>query len=610
MLVRQRPPIPVAPGRRRGRDHARAAAVVALAALVAFGPVADPAFGDDLLVGRLPVATERPGASDGTPPEDAARPAVVRYEAPITGAVRRGFDGPRTAYGAGHRGADLEAPAGTVVVAAGAGAVTHAGEVAGTVWVSVAHADGVVTTYGPLTELTVRRGMPVERGRALGRLAAGGHGLDGADRGLHWGARRHGVYIDPMSLLDAAVPRPSLVGAGGWRATAPVVEPYAPWQGGRWRGWTVAPSPKATAGGYVVPPTPNHLVLVAGLGTASGSSILDPEHLGYDLGDVTRFSYAGRHDGAGETDDPERDQLPYGPEDTWEGVDVAARRLAEQLRAHAARHPGRAVDLVGHSMGGVVIVHYLVHHHDPYDRGVPTIGNVVTIASPLRGADLAGAAQDLRAHSWIGPLGEYGRRRIADGDGPLAEPFGSVSLTAPAIDDLAPHSRTITELEAAWHRALRDGPAGPLAMGTRVLMIGGSRDLVVGAHRTAMPEIPSDRLSLGGGWEEFFERPDPQLAWSDDDLDPFDRRRVERRMLPGGHSSVRETEAVRETVHRFLAGEEVVDSRGRLSHMLGEEFALTYRTVTLGLRLHDLIGAPLRRLLRQPPGPVARPRGN
>jgi murein DD-endopeptidase MepM/ murein hydrolase activator NlpD len=595
----------------RHRPPAARAAVPALLlawllGLVGPGVVAPrAAVADDLLVGRRHLEVDGGSPSASAP----ARPPTgrARYERPVDGPVLRPFDAPRTSFGPGHRGVDLDVPVGTAVASAAAGIVRHVGSVAGILWVAVDHGDGIVTTYGPLTGPTVGPGDRVARGETIGRLASGGHGDEGRDRGLHWGARLHGVYVDPLGLLDEGMPRPSLVGGGGWRGTDLVVEAYEPWAGGTHRGWLVTPSPDATAPGFALAPTPNHLVVVAGLGTSSRSSVIDPRHLGYAPDQVTRFSYAGRHDGPGDPDDPRRDQLPYGPEDTWEGVDAAARRLREQLLAYAAREPGRAVDLLGHSMGGVVIVHYLVHHHDAYDRRLPPISNVVTVASPLQGSDLAGSAQDIREHGWLGPFTEHGRRWVAGGDGPLAADARSVSLMAPAIDDLAPSSRTIAELAAAWDRALRLGPSGPLAMNTRVMTIGGSRDRVVGAHRTPVPD-PSGPSGVAVDLREVLAL-DPSLAWTADGLDPFDRRRVEHRVLPGGHTDVLRTEAVREVVHRFLRGDEVPESPGRLATRVAEEVGAAHRVATLYLRAQDAIVAPLRRLLRLPPGPVARPRG-
>src|SRR4051812_14596394 len=78
-------------------------------------------------------------------PADAA-PAVV-WIRPVSGAVVRPFDPPQTRFGAGHLGADLAATPGTAVRAAGAGVVSFAGRVAGSLHVVVAHAGNLRTSY-------------------------------------------------------------------------------------------------------------------------------------------------------------------------------------------------------------------------------------------------------------------------------------------------------------------------------------------------------------------------------------------------------------------------------------------------------------------------------
>jgi murein DD-endopeptidase MepM/ murein hydrolase activator NlpD len=120
--------------------------------------------------------------------------------------VIRAFDPPETAFGAGHRGIDIAAPLGTKVRGAADGVVAFAGRVAGGLFVSVDHPDGVRTTYSWLGSLEVARGDPVDRGHVLGTSGRGHAGLDPPH--LHFGARVGDVYIDPMLLLE----RGSLVG--------------------------------------------------------------------------------------------------------------------------------------------------------------------------------------------------------------------------------------------------------------------------------------------------------------------------------------------------------------------------------------------------------------
>jgi murein DD-endopeptidase MepM/ murein hydrolase activator NlpD len=472
---------------------------------------------------------------------------AVGYQLPVEGRVLRGFAPPRTAFGPGHRGVDLELAVGELVRSAAAGRVAFAGPVAGTRWVSIAHPDGHLTSYGPLAGLRVSVGQQVARGQVLAVLAAGGHGAAGRDRGLHWGARdARNVYLDPLTLLGSDLRRPSLVGAAGWEGSDHVIRPYERWDGGRAGGLLVAGSPTADRPGFAVPPNPNHLVLVAGLGSSSDSTVLDAGHLGYPTGSVTQLSYTGRLDGAGASDSPRRDQLPYGPTDTWEGPGPAAAHLAAQLRVQAAREPGRAVDLVGHSMGGLVLLEYLLSHHDPYDPTLPPIGHIVTLGSPLRGSDLATAADALAGELMVGTLVE----NLRDYAGAAGE---RLSLHTPAVGQLAVGSAELRDLARRWDEALAAGTAGPLATGTRVLNVGGARDLVVSPRRTRQPADLAVVPGAGGTAEL-----DGELV-------------VDHRVVPGGHSSMLTTEAVHELTWRFLAGEDLVASPGHLARIVGGE---------------------------------------
>lgn len=516
-----------------------------------------------------------------------ARDVGVRYELPGSAEVVRDFDRPVSSFGAGHRGIDLAVPPGEPVTVAGDGTVRHVGPVAGVPWVSVLHADGIVTSYGPVADIVVRPGQPVRRGQLLGVVAAGGHGDDDADRGLHLGARRGVVYIDPRSLLAAGTPRPSLVGGGDWRGDGHVVTPYEPWEGDRFWGLGTTPSPHAERPGFAVPPSPNHLVLLNGLASSSGQTPIDPEHLGYDPRSVTLFSYAGRTDGFGEATDIRRDQRPYGPSDTWEGVEAAAERLRDQLRALRAREPGRGVDLVGHSMGGVVILHYLAHLHDAYDPTLPSIGRVVTVAAPNRGSDAAAAARYLREHPVLAPAIEGVRGVITYPDGSTARDH--LPLDAPAVDQLRTGSSFIAEHGRAWIDAVDGGTSGPLAMGTRILTIGGSRDVVVAPSNARHPTIA------------LHDHPTRDYQGLDLQGPPVASSTV----LPGGHGSVLDTEAVREITWRFLAGDEPPEARGGVSAIAADQLGPMLHVGSAMAYLYGGFVSAARRLLRDPArGPI------
>lgn len=112
------------------------------------------------------------------------------------------FRAPAHAYGPGHRGVDLAGTAGQAVLAARGGTVVFAGPVAGRPVVSVAHDDGLRTTYEPVLP-AVRAGTVVAAGAVLGALQPGHAGC--AVPCLHWGLRRDRTdYLDPLVLLRPA----------------------------------------------------------------------------------------------------------------------------------------------------------------------------------------------------------------------------------------------------------------------------------------------------------------------------------------------------------------------------------------------------------------------
>ena len=146
----------------------------------------------------------------GTAVAEPGTPVVsALWGLPLAGppSVTRPFDAPPHPYAAGHRGVDLGSAPGSPVLAAGDGVVSFAGMVAGRPVVSVDHAGGLRTTYEPV-DPSVGAGTAVARGSPIGVLATGHAGCPAAAC-LHWGLRRGGTYLDPMSLL--AVPRVRLL---------------------------------------------------------------------------------------------------------------------------------------------------------------------------------------------------------------------------------------------------------------------------------------------------------------------------------------------------------------------------------------------------------------
>ena len=131
---------------------------------------------------------------------------------PVPARVVVPFQQPGCLWCPGNRGVDYGTPAGSLVRAAGAGTVSFAGPVAGAVWVTVAHEGGMLTSYGPLRALAVRRGAVVVAGDPLGASVGS----------LHFGVRVDGRYVDPEPLLGEPVHLvPRLVPLSGRIARAP-----------------------------------------------------------------------------------------------------------------------------------------------------------------------------------------------------------------------------------------------------------------------------------------------------------------------------------------------------------------------------------------------------
>ncbi|MFJ3403964.1 M23 family metallopeptidase [Promicromonospora sp. NPDC090134] len=202
---------------------------VAFVALAATAPAAAVRSGPDVAlragVDVLPVSDGggQP-VSDGDARSRWTDGPEIGYVPPIPGVdppsgVEHLFDPPEEEWGAGHRGADLTAPAGSRVLSPGPGVVTFAGQVAWRGVVMVTHPDGLSTSLEPVAA-SVPVGTAVVAGSAIGVVEGGadeGRADDSAGGTtpnhcaprscVHWGVRRGERYIDPLSLLH----RPPIV---------------------------------------------------------------------------------------------------------------------------------------------------------------------------------------------------------------------------------------------------------------------------------------------------------------------------------------------------------------------------------------------------------------
>ena len=112
--------------------------------------------------------------------------------------VEQQFERPINPWAPGHRGVDLVAEQGTVILSPQAGTVSFAGKVAGKDVVSVRHRGGVTSTFEPaVTELSV--GDTISRRQPVGIVEGSSDHCE--DRCLHWGLKRGTAdYLDHSNM--------------------------------------------------------------------------------------------------------------------------------------------------------------------------------------------------------------------------------------------------------------------------------------------------------------------------------------------------------------------------------------------------------------------------
>jgi hypothetical protein len=266
------------------------------------------------------------------------------------------------------------------------------------------------------------------------------------------------------SLLDvAAATRDAMLASPFGKAVSDLVE-----MGARFLEWTRrecsgdAPLADGTGGS-------GHLLMaVAGIGSSSRRADqrtfdLDTFNLGYRRDEVHWYSYAP-------------DGGAYDAEDTYGDLREKARLLGEQLEDLHRREPGREVDLVAHSQGGVVVDVFLTKYYDASDPAYPPLGTVVTLASPHQGAPLATAAAEIR--------NTRAGRAVLDATDDLrpGPPAGGASTR-----QLAETSPLMRHL---WDHGLPDH--------VEMTSIGGTDDVVVPANRIHVPGSTEVVVSVAG----------------------------------------------------------------------------------------------------------------
>jgi murein DD-endopeptidase MepM/ murein hydrolase activator NlpD len=129
----------------------------------------------------------------------AARALAAPWPWPASGPVIRGFEAPASPYATGHRGIDIAIAFGSDVRSPAAGVVKFAGRIGGSTFVSIDHGAGLESTYSWVSEALVGKGDALASGARIA-LSGTGH-PDGGVPHLHFGVKRDGIYIDPMSVL-------------------------------------------------------------------------------------------------------------------------------------------------------------------------------------------------------------------------------------------------------------------------------------------------------------------------------------------------------------------------------------------------------------------------
>lgn len=459
----------------------------------------------------------------GVAPVDA-----VTHRPPVRGEVVDPFRPPSSPYGPGNRGIDYAVPPGTEVATTAEGIVTFAGQVGGGLHVTVRHADGLRTTYSYLDSISVHEGDEIATGTVVGTSGSR----------LHLGVRTEdGTYLDPSSLFALRVTR--LV-PGGDDGSFIVAGPGGP---GLWdvlwglvadglatggRPVTLLPdivgaapavfhyteqlalagasrdTLAALAGALADPgpctatdaPTPalterRIMVLVAGFGSSSnpaGIDEVDAGGLGYDPGDVLRFSYrGGRVPSPGPEPVDALGKIPsttYAPADSLGDLPTSGDQLAALLAEVAAAEPGVPIDVVAHSQGGVVARLGITEAGERGDLPAE-VATLVTLSSPHLGADLATAGSGIAAT----PRGAS----LLDLAGRLGAPLAS---DAPAITQLSEPS-AVAQSTAAGAVVGGEGRGG-VPGSVRFVSVAGRGDPVVAQPRTRAPGAVSTTVSVSG----------------------------------------------------------------------------------------------------------------
>jgi peptidase M23-like protein/putative serine esterase DUF676 len=430
-----------------------------------------------LILGVALAGSARPAAANPgfpRPPDVEADPGRPWLIPPVDAPVGRRFQAPAVDWGPGHRGIDYLMPgaAPVAVRAAAAGRVVYAGSVAGVNAVTIEHAGDMETTYTNLLDVDVDEGQYVVQGSWIGHTSVAHEGV----AGLHFGVKIGGAYVDPEAHLGPLDTSGAIYLApitGEWRSE------YPWWKAGSYLDEECEPVTRIAS---PIRPAPNRnlAVVIGGLasktrGGLDSTAFSVPSSLGYAAEDTYLYSYRG-------TDGP-RFHEPYERTDTFGDLREAAGRLSTLLIRIGRRHPGRDVDVIAYSQGGVVARTLLEMSMRAWQPGIPRVQHLVTFATPHLGTKLAELPEELAESSLSGTWVTNAVSSAARRGAAMPDPYSD------AVEQMRPDSALMSGLGRQ-----------DVVLGTRVLSLAAPHDVVVPVPRARYAEGVNRVVAPTGLW--------------------------------------------------------------------------------------------------------------
>lgn len=157
----------------------------------------------DDLEGRLEQRTSQLSAIERVLLRQELREQIVPDGLPVLRGFRSSGFGwrqdPFTGHSALHKGIDFAGNHGDAIIAVGAGVVSFAGVKDGYgITVEVTHGDGYVTRYAHNSQLNVRVGEMVSRGKQIARMGSTGRSTG---THLHFEVLRNGAPVNPLAYI-------------------------------------------------------------------------------------------------------------------------------------------------------------------------------------------------------------------------------------------------------------------------------------------------------------------------------------------------------------------------------------------------------------------------